>query len=76
MGVDQHVVPAECRVERGNVPNAAHVRRELVNVLDRVDRRAAVLLLSKVKAQEFVGGTSLELRKLEIDAADPVTLRL
>jgi hypothetical protein len=58
-------------------PGAAHVRGELVHLVESlIDNSPAVFLFAKVGKHEIVGLRFTEFRKLEIDAPDPKSLSL
>jgi hypothetical protein len=75
MDVDQHVVVHDDRFVMLDEADPAHVRGEVVHVLDAAVHRAlAVLPAPQVEEHELVGGRGLEVRCFDIDSPHPVSL--
>ena len=71
VNVDEDVVPRQRGEIRSNVANAAHVRRELIDVFDTFYRATTIREFPQVGNQELIGGAWLKFRLLNVDSADP-----
>ena len=76
VGIDEGVVPGQPGVEFRDVANPAHVRRELIDVLDAEDRVGAAVERPEVCDHELVGETRLELGPFQVHAPDPESVGL
>ncbi len=76
MGIDEGVVPGQLGVEFRDVADPAHVRGELIHVLDAEDGVGAVVQRPEVCGHELVGGAGLELGPFQVHAPDPKSVGL
>ena len=75
--IDEDVVAADVGMIGGDVANAAHVGREVVNLVDAAARgQQAHVLLAQVRDLEFVGSAGFVFRILDVDSANPVAFLL
>ena len=76
MAVDERVVARQKGVIGGDIADAAHIRRQLIDVVHAACGLQAALEMAQIRNHEFVGVAILELRPLDIHAPHPVALRL
>ena len=74
--VDEDIVPAEPRMLRADVANAAHVRRQLVDILDASNHALAGVRDPEVGDDKLVRRAWLKLRVLDVGSSNPETLLL
>ena len=72
MGVNQHVVGRNLGVDRRNVSDAAHIRGQMVYLINALACHKAVISSPEIKQLKLMGGRPLVLRFFDVNAPDPI----
>src|SRR5579872_1011545 len=74
--VDENVVLGDIGQERRDVTDAAHIGREVVDLIDPLGRREAVFPHAQVQNLEVISSRGFVLGMLNVDPTYPVAIRL
>jgi hypothetical protein len=74
VNVDHGTVAGDIGVESGDVADAAHVRRQVVHLVDSPAGDQAVVEAAEIQELELVARARLVLGVLDVDTAHPVAL--
>jgi len=72
MGIDERIVDCDAGMRRGDITNASHVGRQVIDLIDLFGHLHAFGIVSQVRDNEFVGVGFFEFRIFEVGAAHDV----
>jgi hypothetical protein len=74
MGIDEGIVDGDFRMEMTDVPDAAHVGGEMVDLVNVLRDPYAIVVIAQVRDNELVGGCLFELRTFDVGPTHAVAL--